>query len=172
MKVVGLAGWSGSGKTTVASRVLPHLVASGLRVSTIKHAHHGFDLDVPGKDSWLHREAGATEVMIASGTRWALMHELRNAPEPPLADLLARMSAVDLVVIEGFKREPCPKIEIHRAANGKPWLYPADPTIRAIATDTGVETALPVVGLDDAAAIAQLMRTLAMDVAAMDLRRS
>ena len=105
MKVIGLAGWSGAGKTTLLSRVIPHLAGQGLRVSVIKHAHHGFDVDVPGKDSWVHRQSGATEVLVSSGKRWALMHELRGAAEPRLPELLRKMSPVDLVVVEGFKSE-------------------------------------------------------------------
>src|SRR5690349_4859394 len=117
MRLIGLAGWSGAGKTTLLKRLIPLLVARGLRVSTIKHAHHRFDVDEPGKDSWEHRQAGATEVLVASGARWALMHELRNEPEPSLPSLLAHMSAVDLVLIEGFRRDSHPKIEVFRAEN-------------------------------------------------------
>src|SRR5689334_22650492 len=135
MRVIGLAGWSGAGKTTLLTRLIPHLIAQGLRVSVIKHAHHKFDVDVPGKDSWLHRRAGAEEVLVASGTRWALMHELRGAPEPVLADLIAKMSPVDLVVVEGYKAGPHHKIEVHRAGNGKPLLFPDDPGIVGIASD-------------------------------------
>ena len=119
MKVIGLAGWSGAGKTTLLKRVIPHLLKDGLRVSVIKHAHHEFDVDVPGKDSWEHRQAGAAEVLVSSSRRWALMHELRGAAEPRLQELLAKMAPVDLVIVEGFKREPHRKIEVHRAANGK-----------------------------------------------------
>lgn len=140
MKVLGLAGWSGSGKTTLMVRLIPALKARGLSVSTVKHAHHRFDVDTPGKDSYRHREAGATEVMVASGQRFALMHELRDAPEPPLADLLAKMSPVDLVLVEGFKREGHAKIEVHRADNGKPPLFPDDDAIIAVATDRDMET--------------------------------
>jgi len=135
MKVIGLAGWSGAGKTTLLSRTLPHLLKEGLRVSVIKHAHHEFDVDVPGKDSWVHRQSGATEVLVSSARRWALMHELRGAAEPRLQELLAKMAPVDLVLVEGFKREPHRKIEVHRAANGKPWLFPDDPGIVGIVTD-------------------------------------
>src|SRR5664279_410351 len=149
MKVIGLAGWSGAGKTTLLARLIPHLQAGGLRVSVIKHAHHSFDVDVPGKDSWVHRQAGAFEVLVSSGKRWALMHELRGAAEPRLRELLARLSRVDLVVVEGFKSEPHRKIEVHRLANGKPLLFPADPAIAGIATDGSVETALPTAHLDD-----------------------
>src|SRR5689334_24748458 len=111
MKVIGLAGWSDAGKTTLLTRVIPYLLNDGLRVSVIKHAHHAFDVDVPGKDSWKHREAGAAEVLVSSTRRWALMHELRGAAEPRLPELLAKMAQVDLVVVEGFKREPVSKIE-------------------------------------------------------------
>jgi len=157
MKVIGLAGWSGAGKTTLLTRAIPHLAQQGLRVSVIKHAHHAFDVDVPGKDSWRHREAGAAEVLVSSSQRWALMHELRGADEPRLPELLAKMSRVDLVVVEGFKREPLRKIEVHRAANGKPPLFPDDPDIVGIATDTAVETTLPTAHLDDIPAVVAMM---------------
>jgi molybdopterin-guanine dinucleotide biosynthesis adapter protein len=164
MKVIGLAGWSGAGKTTLLSRAIPLLVGRGLLVSVIKHAHHSFDVDVPGKDSWVHRQSGATEVLVSSGTRWALMHELRAAPEPRLPELLRKMSEVDLVVVEGFKAFSHRKIEVHRAANGKPFLFPGDPRISGIATDAAVETALPVAHLDDIEAIAAMMLKAAMPV--------
>jgi len=164
MKVIGLAGWSGAGKTTLLTRVIPHLLSEGLRVSVIKHAHHAFDVDVPGKDSWRHREAGAAEVLVSSGKRWALMRELRGAPEPRLPELLATLSRVDLVVVEGFKSEPHRKIEVHRRANGKPLLFPGDPAISGIATDTAIETALPTAHLDDIPAIAAMMRRFAIAV--------
>jgi molybdopterin-guanine dinucleotide biosynthesis protein B len=164
MKVIGLAGWSGAGKTTLLARVIPHLLARGLTVSVIKHAHHEFDVDVPGKDSWRHREAGATEVLVSSTRRWALMHELRGANEPRLPELLAKMAPVDLVIIEGFKREPLRKIEVHRAANGKPLLFPDDPGVVGIATDVAVETTLPVAHLDDVEAIAAMLRRSAISV--------
>jgi len=157
MKVIGLAGWSGAGKTTLLTRLIPHFNAQGLRVSVIKHAHHQFDVDVPGKDSWRHREAGAAEVLVASSNRWALMHELRGAAEPRLPELLGKLSAVDLVVVEGFKREPHRKIEVYRAANEKPLLFPDDPGIVGIATDTAVETKLPTAHLDDIEAVAAMM---------------
>src|SRR4051795_5657401 len=157
MKVIGLAGWSGAGKTTLLARVIPHLLSQDLRVSVIKHAHHAFDVDVPGEDSWIHRQSGATEVLVSSTRRWALMHELRGASEPRLPELLAKMSPVDLVVVEGFKREPHRKIEVHRAVNGKPLLFPDDPGIVGIATDTSIETTLPVVYLDDVEAVAAMM---------------
>lgn len=155
MRIIGFAGWSGAGKTTLLVRVIPLLTASGLRVATIKHAHHGFDIDRPGKDSWAHREAGASEVLVASGRRWALMHELRDTPEPSLAELLTHLAPADLVLVEGFKREAFPKIEVHRAGNGKALLYNEDPCIVAIAADTPLPGAtVPVLGLDDAAAVA------------------
>ena len=162
MKVIGLAGWSGAGKTTLLTRVIPLLLKKGLRVSVIKHAHHAFDVDVPGKDSWRHRESGATEVLVSSSRRWALMHELREASEPRLPELLTKMAKVDLVVIEGFKRESCPKIEVHRAANAKPLLFPDDRRVVGIATDTAVETTIPTAHLDDIEAIAALMQRSAV----------
>ena len=127
MRIFGLAGWSGSGKTTLMTLLIPELVSRGITVSTLKHAHHSFDVDQPGKDSWRHRQAGAGEVMITSQNRWALMHELRGTPEPSLDELVARMSPVDLLLIEGFKRHPHPKIEIYRPSLGKPPLHPEDP---------------------------------------------
>ena len=136
MLLIGLAGWSGAGKTTLLAALIPWLNARGVAVSTIKHAHHAFDIDQPGKDSHTHRLAGANQVLISSARRWALMTELRGAAEPPLATLLARLDPVDLVIVEGFKRDPHPKIEVHRAANAKPWLHPEDPAIRAVAADT------------------------------------
>ena len=165
MKVIGLAGWSGAGKTTLLTRVIPHLLGEGLRVSVIKHAHHGFDVDVPGKDSWVHRQSGATEVLVSSSRRWALMHELRDAAEPTLPELLAKMSKVDLVIVEGFKREPLHKIEVHRTANGKPLLFPDDPGIVGIATDVVLETTLPTAHLDDVAAVAAMLKRAAIPVA-------
>ena len=164
MKVIGLAGWSGAGKTTLLSRVIPLFVGSGLLVSVIKHAHLSFDVDVPGKDSWVHRQSGASEVLVSSGKRWALMHELREASEPRLSELLRKMSAVDLVVVEGFKSEPHRKIEVHRLANDKPFLFPGDPAISGIATDAAVETALPVAHLDDIEAVGAMMLEAAMPV--------
>ena len=164
MKVIGLAGWSGAGKTTLLARVIPHFLKEGLSVSVIKHAHHSFDVDVPGKDSWVHRQSGAVEVLVSSGNRWALMHELRGAPEPRLPELLEKMSQVDLVVVEGFKSEPHRKIEVHRKANGKAPLFPDDPAIAGIATDAAVETTLPVAHLDDIAAVAAMMQKFAIPV--------
>ncbi len=164
MKVIGVAGWSGAGKTTLISRVIPYLRQQGLLVSVIKHAHHDFDIDVPGKDSWVHRQSGAEEVLVSSAQRWALMHELRGTAEPPLAELLKKMSPVDLVVIEGFKSDPHRKIEVHRKANGKPPLFPDDPAIAGIATDVAIETKLPVVHLDDVPAVAAMMQKYAIAV--------
>ncbi len=159
MRVIGFAGWSGSGKTTLLARLIPFLVGQGLRVSTIKHAHHAFDVDQPGKDSFVHRTAGATEVLIGSAARWALMHELRGAEEPELPALLARMTPVDLVLVEGFKRAGHRKIEVHRAIVGKPLLHPGDPSIVAMAADPVMPAALPCVALDDVAAVAALVLT-------------
>ena len=164
MKVIGLAGWSGSGKTTLLTRLIPVFREQGLRVSVIKHAHHKFDVDVPGKDSWRHREAGAEEVLVSSANRWALMHELRGQRELRLPELLKKMSRVDLVIIEGYKSEPHRKIEVHRAANGKPFLFPDDPGIVGIASDVAVETRLPVAHLDDIPAVAAMMRRSAISI--------
>src|SRR6476620_7379831 len=172
MKVIGLAGWSGAGKTTLLTRAIPQLQKQGLRISVIKHAHHAFDVDVPGKDSWKHREAGAAEVLVSSSQRWALMHELRGAREPQLPELLAKMSRVDLVVVEGFKREPHRKIEVYRVANGKPLLFPDDPNIAGIATDAAVETTLPVAHLDDVEAVAGLMQRSAIPVESVLAQRA
>jgi molybdopterin-guanine dinucleotide biosynthesis protein B len=155
MRVIGLAGWSGSGKTTLLTRLIPEFNRRGVKVSTVKHAHHAFDLDTPGKDSWAHRQAGAAEVLVSSGKRWALLHELRGEPEAALPELLARLSPVDLVIVEGFKRDPHAKLEVYRAANGKPPLHPGDPSIVAIASDVAFPDAgRPVIGLDDVSAIA------------------
>lgn len=158
MRVIGLAGWSGAGKTTLLTRLIPELARRGVSVSTVKHAHHAFDLDTPGKDSYVHREAGAREVLISSERRWALMRELRGEPEASLPQLLARLSPVDLVIVEGFKREPHVKVEIHRAGNGKPPLHPGDPTIVAVASDIAFPDAgRPVIDINDVAAIADIM---------------
>jgi molybdopterin-guanine dinucleotide biosynthesis protein B len=158
MRIIGLAGWSGSGKTTLIKKLIPCLLARGLKVSTLKHAHHGFDLDQPGKDSFFHRTAGATEVIISSAKRWAILHELRGEPEWDLPALTAKMSPVDLVLVEGFKRDAFPKLEIHRAANGKPLIHPADPHIVAVAADSALPDAkVPVVDLNDIDAIADLL---------------
>ena len=158
MRIIGLAGWSGSGKTTLITKVIPRLIARGLKISTLKHAHHGFDLDQPGKDSFFHRAAGATEVVISSAKRFAILHELRGEPEWDLPELVAKIAPVDLVLVEGYKRDPFPKLEIHRAANGKPLIHPDDPHVIAIAADVALPQAkVPVVDLDDIEAIADLL---------------
>jgi molybdopterin-guanine dinucleotide biosynthesis protein B len=158
LRLIGLAGWSGAGKTTLMTRLIPALAARGVAVSTLKHAHHAFDIDQPGKDSYAHRSAGARQVLVASAHRWALMSELRGAPEPRLSALLGKLDPVGLVIVEGFKRDSHPKIEVHRGANGKPWLHPDDPFIAAIASDVAPPDArLPRVHLDDVAAIADLL---------------
>ena len=157
MRIIGLAGWSGSGKTTLLTKVIPSIVARGLRVSTLKHAHHNFDIDQPGKDSHSHRVAGATEVLVGSERRWALVHELRGAAEPRLSTLLQKLSPVDLVLVEGFKREIHPKLEVFRAAVGKPPLHPDDANIVAIASDGPTAARVPVVPLDDIDAVADVL---------------
>ncbi len=162
MRIIGLAGWSGAGKTTLLAKLIPALTARGVGVSTLKHAHHHFDLDQPGKDSHTHRAAGARQVLIASANRWALMSELRGAPEPPLRELLRKLDPVDLVIVEGFKRDTHPKIEVHRAANGKPWLHPGDPRILCVASDVPPPAgAPPHLALDDVDAIAAAALRLA-----------
>ena len=158
MRIFGLAGWSGSGKTTLMTALIPELVARGMTVSTLKHAHHAFDVDQPGKDSWRHRQAGASEVMVVSERRWALMHELRGAPEPGLDELVARITPVDLLLVEGFKHHPHPKIEIYRPTLGKPPLHPDDRYVVAIASDEELPgLALPWLPLCDPAAIADFI---------------
>ncbi|MEE8549064.1 MAG: molybdopterin-guanine dinucleotide biosynthesis protein B [Alphaproteobacteria bacterium] len=160
MKVFGLAGWRNSGKTTLMVRLVSLLTGQGLKISTVKHADLSFDIDQPGKDSHRHRTAGATEVVVASARRWALIHELREEPEPDLGELLKHMAEVDLVLIEGFKKLGHDKIEVHRAANGKPLIAPDDPRIVAIASDGPVADAkVPVLALDDAEAIAEFILT-------------
>jgi molybdopterin-guanine dinucleotide biosynthesis protein B len=158
MRIIGLAGWSGSGKTTLITKVIPCLIARGIRVSTLKHAHHGFDLDQPGKDSFAHRAAGATEVVISSAKRFAILHELRAETEwDPLA-LISKLTPVDLVLVEGFKHDPFPKLEIHRVANGKPLLHPDDPYIVAVASDQRLPAAIvPVIDLNGIDDIANLL---------------
>ena len=163
-RVFGFAGWSGSGKTTLIEQVIAHLATDGVRVALIKHAHHSFDVDHVGKDSHRHREAGAGEVMISSGKRWAIMHELRGAPELSLAEALERLSPCDLVLVEGYKREPLPKLEVWRSALGKSLLFPTDPLIVALATDDPLPASASVteeanirrIGLGDIKAIAAL----------------
>jgi molybdopterin-guanine dinucleotide biosynthesis protein B len=164
-RILGLAGWSGAGKTTLMVRLLPALIARGLTVSTLKHAHHRFDVDTPGKDSYEHRRAGAAQVMVASSARWALMTELRSAREPTLGELLSRMDPVDLILVEGFKRDPHPKIEVHRAANGKPWMHPDMPGIVAVASDVPPPYDLPYAHLDEVERIADLVLDHAVPLA-------
>jgi molybdopterin-guanine dinucleotide biosynthesis protein B len=168
MRIIGIAGWSGAGKTTLLAKLIPRLTARGVRVSTVKHAHHAFDVDQPGKDSHTHRMAGATEVLVSSVNRWALVHELRGAAEPKLSDLLGKLAPVDLVIVEGFKHGAHPKLEIYRSAVGKPPLHPDDPHIVAVASDAPVPSArVPVVALDDVDAIADLMLAHAAPIAAL-----
>lgn len=159
--VLGVSGFSGSGKTTLIEKLVPRLVSAGLRVSLIKHAHHDFDIDQPGKDSWRHRMAGCTEVLVSSARRWALMREVRDEPEPGLEALLHRLSPSDLVLVEGFKRAPMPRIEVHRRGGDRPLLYLDDPNVIAIATDEALDTGLPQFALDDAEAIAEFVLKLA-----------
>jgi molybdopterin-guanine dinucleotide biosynthesis protein B len=169
MKVFGIAGWSNAGKTTLIERLLPVLLGLGLRVSIVKHAHERFDVDQPGKDSFRFREAGSHEVLISSPTRWALMHEHRGAAEPGLAELLSHLSPCDLVLVEGYKREAIPKLEVYRAANGKPSLWPDDPHIVAIAGDAVVAGDLPCFRLDDVEGIADFVAAFVagLDVASI-----
>jgi molybdopterin-guanine dinucleotide biosynthesis adapter protein len=156
--LIGLAGWSGSGKTTLMTKLIPALTGRGLRVSTIKHAHHAFDIDQPGKDSWLHRQAGATEVLVASANRFALIHELRGASEPSLAELVSRLAPADIVMVEGFRHGAHPKIEIYRPELGKPPLHHDDPMIVAVAAPEPMdELSLPWLPLDDPEAIADFI---------------
>ncbi|MEQ9640141.1 MAG: molybdopterin-guanine dinucleotide biosynthesis protein B [Alphaproteobacteria bacterium] len=165
MRVIGLAGWSGAGKTTVVTALIGELRRRGHAVSTVKHAHHKFDIDKPGKDSYEHRAAGAEEVLVGSSQRWALIRELRGAREPSMPELLRRLSPVDFVLVEGFKWDAFPKIEVHRAANDKAPLYPQTPGIRAIASDVYFsDTDLPQVALHDIAAIADLVEAHAVPV--------
>ncbi len=158
MKIYGVTGWKNAGKTGLMERLVANMVDRGLRVSTLKHAHHDTEVDYPGTDSFRHRQAGATEVVLSSPRRWAIMHELRDTPEPALDDLLARLSPVDLVLIEGFKRAPHPKVEAHRMETGRPLLAPENQTIRAVASNTThPDLPLPVLHLDDTRAIAEFI---------------
>jgi len=157
MKIFGFAGYSGSGKTTLIVQLIPLFVEKGLRVSLIKHAHHDFDVDMPGKDSYRHRKAGCAEVLVTGGQRWALMHELHDEPEPTLEQLLAHFSPCDLVLVEGLKKEPVPKLEIYRKENGKPLLFPVDPHIVGVATDSVVSTGLPQLDINQPQAIADFI---------------
>ena len=154
MKVFGFAGWSGSGKTTLVEKLIPLFVERRLGVSLIKHAHHSFDVDQPGKDSYRHRHAGCTEVLVSSSRRWALVHELRGAPEPGFEELVRHIAPCDLLLVEGFKREKLPKLEVYRAVTGEPLLHPLDPDIVGIASDRKLDTSLPWMHLDDAPSIA------------------
>jgi molybdopterin-guanine dinucleotide biosynthesis protein B len=166
--VLGLVGWSGAGKTTLLKNLLPLLVARGLRVATLKHAHHDFEVDLPGKDSWEHRRAGAGEVIVCSARRWVQMHELGNAPEPSLAELLRKLGPCDLVLIEGFKQERHLKLEVFRASLGKPPLYPQDARIRAVATDAALPAGHPpLVALNDAPAVMDAVLACAEPMAAL-----
>lgn len=159
MRVYGITGWKNTGKTTLTERLVAHFTGQGLRVSTVKHAHHDTEIDHPGRDSFRHRQAGAGQVIVASPARWAVMTELRGAAEPPLADLLAHLAPCDLVLVEGYKRAPHPKIEAHRAVTGRTLLAPENPTIRAIASDSAPQIALPLFDLDDIPAIAAFIRS-------------
>jgi molybdopterin-guanine dinucleotide biosynthesis adapter protein len=168
MHVMGLAGWSGAGKTTLLGKLIPALVARGVRVATVKHAHHAFDIDQPGKDSWTHRAAGASEVIVSSARRWAHIHELRDEPEPRLSDLLRRLSPCDVVLVEGFKRQPHAKIEVFRAANGREPLHVCDGHVVAVASDQPFPLArVPVVPLDDVEAIRDVVLALAEPIEAV-----
>ncbi|MEM8730988.1 MAG: molybdopterin-guanine dinucleotide biosynthesis protein B [Pseudomonadota bacterium] len=157
MRVYGIVGWKNAGKTGLMERLVTDITGRGISVSTVKHAHHTFDVDHPGKDSFRHRSAGASEVLLASRNRVALMQELRNAPEPALSELLKRLSPVDLVLIEGYKRDAHPKVEAHRAQTGNPLIATDDPTIRAVASDVALDLDRPLFDLDDTGAIADFI---------------
>ncbi|MDW3117716.1 molybdopterin-guanine dinucleotide biosynthesis protein B [Roseovarius pacificus] len=157
MNVYGVVGWKNAGKTGLMERLVTEITGRGISVSTVKHAHHSFDVDHPGKDSHRHRVAGATEVLLASRNRFALMHELRDEAEPALSALLQKLAPVDLVLIEGYKRDSHPKIEAHRAVTGNPLIAPGDPTVRAVASDTPLDLDRPVFDLNDTAAIADFI---------------
>jgi molybdopterin-guanine dinucleotide biosynthesis adapter protein len=173
MRIIGFAGWSGSGKTTLIAKVIPRLVARGLSVSTVKHAHHGFDVDRPGKDSHTHRVAGATEVMVASSRRWALMHELRDTGEPTIYDLLQKMSRVDLVLIEGFKSAMHARVEVFRKSVGKPPFHPENPQVAGIVSDTPFpDSWLPVVAIDDIEGVVELVLAKAESLEAVLARNT
>ena len=168
MKVFGFAGYSGSGKTTLIEQLIPRFVMRGLRVSLIKHAHHSFDIDKPGKDSYRHREAGAGEILLTSASRWVLMHELRGEREPGLREQLRLFSPCDLVLVEGYKSADIPKIEVHRPSTGKPLLHPSDPDIVAVASDAPIAASIPLLDLNDLDAIAEFImcqRGLQIDAA-------
>jgi molybdopterin-guanine dinucleotide biosynthesis adapter protein len=165
-RVLGMVGWSGSGKTTLLVKLIPLLVGRGYRIATLKHAHHAFDVDQPGKDSYEHRKAGASEVIVSSARRWVQMHEIGDGAEATFADLLRRLSPCDLVLVEGYKSERHPKMEIYRQAVGKPPLYRHDDRIIAIASDSPLtDTQLPVVDLNDVAAVADVVASHAQPLA-------
>lgn len=167
-RVLGIVGWSGSGKTTLITRLIPVLLARGIRVATLKHAHHKFDVDQPGKDSYEHRKAGACEVIVSSARRWVQMHEIGNGVEATLPELLAKVSPCDLILVEGFKTEQHPKLEVFREATGQPPLHPIDLRIVAIASDrTFPDAGIPVVDLNDIAAVANLVLERAEPLAAV-----
>jgi molybdopterin-guanine dinucleotide biosynthesis adapter protein len=165
MRVISVVGWKNNGKTTLVVRLVEHLTRQGLAVSSIKHAHHSIDLDRPGKDSWRHREAGAKEVVLATSRRWILMHELREATEPSLPELLANLADVDLVIVEGFKGTSLPKIEVHRAERGTELIARTDPDVVAVAADVDLaDLAVPVIHLDDIAALADVVLEHAREI--------
>jgi len=167
-RILGIVGWSGSGKTVLLVKLIPLLVARGLKVATIKHAHHAFQVDLPGKDSWEHRQAGSSEVIVSSSGRWVQIHETAGEPEPTLAQLLRRVGPCDLILVEGFKRERHPKLEVYRPEVGKPPLHPGDPRILAVATDAPQPQAkIPVLALDGVAAIADFVSAHAEPLAAV-----
>lgn len=157
MRTFGFAGWSGSGKTTLIEKLIPRFTARGLCVALVKHAHHTFDVDQPGKDSYRHRHAGASEVLVTSSRRWVLMHELRGAQEPSFEEQVKRLSPCDLLIVEGFKHAPIPKLEVWRAETGEGLLHPQDPHVVAVASDAKVETRLPLLDLNDDAGIADFI---------------
>ncbi|MEL6120323.1 MAG: molybdopterin-guanine dinucleotide biosynthesis protein B [Pseudomonadota bacterium] len=157
MRLYGVVGWKNAGKTGLVERLVTEITSRGFTVSTIKHAHHTFDVDRPGKDSYRHRHAGATEVLLSSTNRFALMHELRGSEEPSLADLLARLSPVDLVLIEGYKRDVHPKVEAFRAETGNPLIALEDGTVKAVAADTPLDLDRPVFDLNDTVSIADFI---------------
>ena len=157
MKLYGVVGWKNAGKTGLMERLVTEITGRGFTVSTVKHAHHSFDVDHPGKDSHRHRVAGATEVLLASANRYALMHELRAEAEPSLETLLSKLAPVDLVLVEGYKRDAHPKVEAFRAVTGNSLIAPGDPTIRAVASDTPLDLDRPVFDLNDTVAIADFI---------------
>ncbi|MGH8150721.1 MAG: molybdopterin-guanine dinucleotide biosynthesis protein B [Steroidobacteraceae bacterium] len=167
-RLLGITGWSGSGKTHLIARLIPVLTARGLRVATLKHAHHSFDVDVPGKDSHTHRRAGASEVIVSSSRRWVQMHEVGDGEEATLAELLRRLSPCDLVLVEGYKAQRHPKMECFRGSVGKPPLHPGDSRIVAVASDQRfADAGIPVVSLEDTAAVAELVQARAEPLAAV-----